>query len=296
MNPKDYLAPEVAAKLDRFELRARLIVEGFITGLHKSPYHGFSVEFLEHREYLPGDSIKHIDWKVYGKTDRYYIKKFEEETNLKAYILLDCSNSMKFSSQKISKLEYGKTLASALTYLMIRQKDSVGLLTFSDQIHSYIPPRSTSVHLNTIFKELEKTEPLSTTNTSEILHNLADRIKKRGLIILITDLLDDPEKVMLGLQHFRHEKHEVVLFHILDQEEIDFSYNKKTRFIDMETGEEIITQPWEIKKIYQKKIEEMKAYYSSKCHTSYIDYVPVTTSTPYDKVLFAYLIKRQKLL
>ncbi|HEX37920.1 MAG TPA: DUF58 domain-containing protein, partial [Candidatus Cloacimonetes bacterium] len=221
MNPKEVLAPGVAAKLERFELRARLIVEGFITGLHKSPYHGFSVEFLEHREYLPGDSIKHIDWKVYGKTDRYYIKKFEEETNLKAYILLDCSKSMEFSSSKVTKLEYGKTLASALTYLMIRQKDGVGLLTFSEKIHSYIPPRATSVHMNTIFHELDASKPQSSTNTPEILHNLADRIKKRGLIILITDLLDDPEKVMLGLQHFRHEKHEVVLFHLLDQEEID---------------------------------------------------------------------------
>lgn len=296
MNPKEVLSPEVAAKLERFELRARLIVEGFITGLHKSPYHGFSVEFLEHREYLPGDSIKHIDWKVYGKTDRYYIKKYEEETNLKAYILLDCSKSMAFSSGKVTKLEYGKTLASALTYLMIRQKDGVGLLTFSDTIFSYIPPRATSVHMNTIFHELDTSKPRSTTNTPDVLHNLADRIKKRGLIILITDLLDDPEKIMMGLQHFRHEKHEVVLFHLLDQQEVDFSYNRKTRFVDMETNEELITQPWEIKRIYQEKIEGLKKFFSAKCHNAYIDYVPVTTTTPYDKVLFAYLIKRQKMM
>ena len=296
MNSKEILAPEVAAKLERFELRARLIVEGFITGLHKSPYHGFSVEFLEHREYLPGDPIRHIDWKVYGKTDRYYIKKYEEETNLKAYILLDCSKSMGFSSGTITKLEYGKTLTSALTYLMIRQKDGVGLLTFSNKILSYISPRATSVHMNTIFHELDVSDPQSKTNTSEVLHNLADRIKKRGLIILITDLLDDPEKIMLGLQHFRHEKHEVVLFHLLDQQEVDFSYNRKTRFVDMETGEEIITQPWEIRKFYQDKIEELKKYFSAKCHNAYIDYVPVTTSTPYDTALFAYLIKRQRMM
>ncbi|MCK4338477.1 MAG: DUF58 domain-containing protein [Candidatus Cloacimonetes bacterium] len=296
MNNKDFLNPEIVAKLDRFEIRARLIVEGFITGLHKSPYHGFSVEFLEHREYLPGDSIKHIDWKVFAKSDRYFIKKFEEETNLKAYILIDCSKSMGFTSQKISKLEYGKTLASALSYLMISQQDAVGLLSFSEEIRSYIPPRSAKTHLNTLFHELADLIPQYTTNTAAILHNLADRIKKRGLIILISDLLDEPEEIMMGLQHFRHQKHEVVVFHLLDKQELNFKYNRKTKFIDMETGEELITQPWEIKKMYLKKMEEMKKFFSSKCHNSYIDYVPINTSTPYDKALFAYLIKRQKLL
>ncbi|MGC9337613.1 MAG: DUF58 domain-containing protein [Candidatus Cloacimonadia bacterium] len=296
MNNKQYLDPEVAAKLENFEMRARLIVEGFITGLHKSPYHGFSVEFLEHREYLPGDTIKYIDWKVFGKSDRYFIKKFEEETNLKAYILIDSSKSMGFTSHKISKLEYAKMLASALSYLMIRQQDGVGLLPFSDHIHTYIPPRSTRSHLNIIFNELSQLEPTSTTNTAEVLHNLAERIKKRGLIILISDLLDDPNKIMMGLQHFRHQKHEVIVFHLLDEQELAFRYNKKTRFVDMETGEEIITQPWEIKKIYLQKMEEMKKYFSARCRNAFIDYVSINTLTPYDKALFAYLIKRQKLV
>ena len=296
MNNRDFLNPEVATKLDRFEIRARLIVEGFITGLHKSPYHGFSVEFLEHREYYPGDPIKHIDWKVFAKSDKYFVKKFEEETNLKANILIDCSKSMGFSSHKVNKLEYSKTLAAALSYLMISQQDAVGLLSFSEKIRDYIPPRSAKTHLNTIFHKLDELSSQSTTNTTEILHNLAERIKKRGLIILISDLWDEPEEIMMGLQHFRHQKHEVILFHILDKQELNFKYNKKTRFIDMETGEEIITHPWEIKKMYLKKIEKMQKFFAVKCRDSYIDYVPINTNTSYDRALFAYLIKRQKLL
>ncbi len=296
MNKDDFLNPEFIAKLERFDIRARLIVEGFITGLHKSPFHGFSVEFLEHREYLPGDPIKHIDWKVYGKSDKYFIKKFEEETNLKAYILLDCSKSMAFTSQKINKLEYAKTLASALSYLMINQQDAVGLLSFSREIHRYIPPRSAKPHLNTIFQEMDALVAHDITKTSNVLHNLAERIKKRGLIILISDLLDDAEEIMSGLQHFRHHKHEVVVFHILDTQELNFKYNKKTRFVDMETGEEIVTHPWEIKKPYLEKIKKMRKYFTGKCRNAFIDYVPINTSTNYEKALFAYLIKRQKLL
>jgi uncharacterized protein (DUF58 family) len=296
MNNRDFLNPEIVAKLVRFELRARLIVEGFITGLHKSPYHGFSVEFLEHREYNPGDPIKHIDWKIFAKSDRYFIKKFEEETNLKAYILIDCSKSMGFTSQKISKLEYGKTLAAALSYLMISQQDAVGLLSFDEKIRDYIPARSVKTHLNTIFHKLDELLPQSITKVATVLHSLADRIKKRGLIILISDLLDEPEEIMMGLQHFRHQKHEVIVFHILDNQELAFKYNSKTKFIDMETGEEIVTQPWEIKKRYLQKIEEMRKFFSLKCYNSFIDYVPINTRTPYDKALFAYLIKRQKML
>ncbi len=290
------LAPEFIAKLDRFDLRARLIVEGFITGLHKSPYHGFSVEFSEHRQYIPGDAIRYIDWKVYAKSDKYFIKKFEEETNLKAYILLDCSNSMAYKSGKISKLEYSKTIASALSYLMISQQDAVGLLTFSEDIKEYIPPRSAKSHLTILFKKLYSIVADKRTNTAQVLHNLAERIKKRGLIILISDLLDEPEEIMLGLQHFRHHKHELILFHLLDEQELKFEFKREAKFIDMETGEEIITQPWQIKKQYKKQINEMKSFFSAKCHNAFIDYVPINTSTPYDKALFHYLIKRGKLL
>ncbi len=295
MNNKKILEPTTAAKLDKFDLRARLIVEGFLTGLHKSPFHGFSAEFLEHREYQPGDPIKDIDWKVFGKTDRYFIKKYEEETNLKAYILIDCSKSMQFSTQKINKLEYAKTLAAALSYLLISQQDAVGVLSFAEQIKKYIPPRSTKAHLDTVFHQLDSLVAKDETNTAVTLHKLAEKVKKRGLIILISDLLDDQEEIMKGLQHFRHNKHELLVFNILDDQEINFDYNSKTRFVDLESGDEIITNPWEIKKEYQAQMRKMKNYFTTKCRNASIDYIPINTQTNYADALFAYLIKREKI-
>lgn len=295
MNNDKILDPTTAARLDKFDLRARLIVEGFLTGLHKSPYHGFSVEFLEHREYQPGDSIKDIDWKVFGKTDRYFIKKYEEETNLNAHILIDCSRSMQFSTQKITKLEYAKTLAAALSYLLISQQDATGILSFSEHIKKFIPPRSTKAHLNTIFHQLNNLKAENKTNTAAILHKLAEKIKKRGLIILISDLLDDQEEIMQGLRHFRHNKHELLVINILDDQEINFDYSSKTRFVDLESGEEIITNPWEIKKEYRSQIESMKHYFTTKCRNASIDYIPINTQTSYAEALYAYLIKRKKM-
>jgi len=296
MYNKNILNPTVASRLDKFDLRARLIVEGFLTGLHKSPYHGFSVEFLEHREYQAGDSIKNVDWKVYGKTDKYFIKKYEEETNLKSYILIDCSRSMEFGTKSINKLEYAKTLAAALSYLLISQQDAVGVLSYDNKINKFVPPRSAKSHLNTIFNQLQKLKPNEETNTAAVLHKLAERVKKRGLIVLISDLLDDEEEIMSGLQHFRHNKHELLVFNIMDEQEIQFDYKAKTRFVDMETGEEIITNPWEIKKEYKKKIETMKKYFTTKCRNASIDYVPINTRTDYSEALLAYLIKREKLI
>ena len=201
---RKYLNPEVVSRLSSIELKARLVVEGFIVGLHRSPYHGFSVEFAEHRQYMPGDDFKHIDWKVYGKSDRFFIKQFEEETNLKAYILLDASNSMGFKSGEITKLEYGSYLAASLSYLMLRQQDAPGLLVYDETIRSYIPPKGARSHINPILKQLNKTLPSNKTDAAVAFHELADRIKRRGLIIVISDFLDDPEKMLLGLKHFRH--------------------------------------------------------------------------------------------
>lgn len=290
-----YLSDEFLATLDRFNLRARLIVEGFIIGLHKSPYHGFSVEFSDHRQYNPGDPISHLDWKVLARTNRYYIKRYEEETNLKAYIILDHSNSMSYGSEKITKLDYSKAFASALTYMMISQQDAVGLLTFSNRITKYLPPRSMKSYLSNIFKELYQLKGENTTNTSKILHSLADRIKKRGLIILISDLIDEPDKILKGLQHFRHNKHEVILFHILDEQEKKFDFKKETEFIDLENEERIKVNPWQIKKDYLKKFDELTKYLKTKCHEQYIEYNPITTNTPFEKNLLAYLIKRTKM-
>lgn len=292
---RKYLNPEVVSKLASMELKARLVVEGFIVGLHRSPYHGFSVEFAEHRQYMPGDDFRHIDWKVYGKSDRFYIKQFEEETNLKAYILLDASNSMGYKSDGISKLEYGSYLAASLTYLMLRQQDAPGLLVYDEKIRSYIPPRGAQSHITPILRRLNDTVPSSGTDSAVAFHELADRIKRRGLIIVISDLLDDPEKFLLGLKHFRHRQHEVIVFQVLDPFERSFAYGAEARFKDMESSRELLTDPWQIRKEYLARMEEYLETISRACRDSQIDYHLLDTSVPFDKALFGYLAKRSKL-
>jgi len=290
-----FLKPEVVSKLSGIEIKARLVVEGFIAGLHKSPYHGFSVEFAEHRQYMPGDPIRNIDWKVYAKSDRYFVKEFEEETNLKAYILLDTSGSMAYKSDGIPKLEYSCYLSASLAYLMLKQKDSVGLVVFDQHIRKYIPPKSTMTHLHNLLKELDKLEASETTNVSSTLHEMAERIKRRGLIIVISDLFDDPDLIINGLKHFRHKKHEVIVFHVLDPKEKSFSFPKEAIFKDLETGEEILTSPWQIRKDYQQKIDSLVQRYTLECRESIIDYVLLDTSVPFDYALFSYLNKRRRL-
>ncbi len=286
---------EIIARLDRFNIRARQIVEGFMIGLHKSPYHGFSVEFSDHRQYNPGDTIRNIDWKVFAKTERYYIKRYEEETNLKSWIILDRSKSMGYSSGKTSKLDYARTLASALAYLMITQQDAVGLLTFSDKIDRMVPPRAMRSYLDILFKELIDTSPDNGTNTVEILHSLAERIKKRGLIIIISDFMDDPDRILQGLRHFKHQKHEVILFHILDRQEMEFDFKKETQFVDSETGEKITVFPWQIRKDYLQEFNRVTDYLKQKCHEYHVEYNPISTDTPFEQNLLNYLIKRSRL-
>ncbi|MCK4404685.1 MAG: DUF58 domain-containing protein [candidate division Zixibacteria bacterium] len=297
--PEDYrrfLKPDVVSKLAGMEIKARLVVEGFIAGLHKSPYHGFSVEFAEHRQYMPGDPLRNVDWKVYAKTDRYFIKEFEEETNLKAYILLDTSGSMGYSSNSVNKLEYSRYLSAALSYLMLKQRDSVGLVLFDQNIKKYIPPKSAlRSHLHVILQELDKLEPSRTTNISSALHEMAKRIKRRGLIILISDLFDHPDRVINGLKHFRHKKHEVIVFHVLDPKERTFAFPELAIFKDMETDEELMTSPWQIRKEYTERFKALVNKYTLQCRESLIDYVLLDTSIPFDYALFSYLSKRQRL-
>jgi uncharacterized protein (DUF58 family) len=290
-----YLQPEVISQLANMDLRARLVVEGFITGLHRSPYHGFSVEFAEHRQYMPGDEFKHVDWKVYAKTDRFYVKQFEEETNLKAYLLLDCSGSMDYKSTGISKFEYASYLAAALSYLLVRQRDAVGLVTFDAQIRAYFPPRSVKSYLYELLQHLEKIKPAEKTHISQTLHQMAERIKRRGLIILLSDLLDRPEEILSGLQHFRHRNHEVLVFHILDPTEITFDFKKDAIFEDMETGERMSTQPWHIRREYQQRMQHFIETYKSGCRNHNIDYVLLNTAQSFDKALFEYLVKRKRM-
>ena len=295
-NYRQYLQPETVSKLKGMELKARMVVEGFIAGLHKSPYHGFSVEFAEHRQYMPGDNVADIDWKVFAKTDRYYIKQYEEETNLKGYLLLDCSASMKYhSGSEISKFDYAGMLCGALSYMMMRQRDAAGLVTFDDKIRRYVPPRSKSGHLHVLLSEIASQQPSDETDIAGTLHEMAERIKRRGLVIILSDLLDDPDQIISGLRHFRYNKHEVIVFHILDPRERDFNFGGEALFKDMETGEELSTLPFQMKKDYAKAVQNFSDTIASACRQSNIDYHPIDTSMPFDQALYAFLAKRERL-
>jgi len=293
---QDFLSPESVSRLSRLDLIARFVVEGYITGLHKSPYHGFSAEFAEHRQYMAGDSLRYLDWKVYGRTDRMYVKRFEEETNLKSHIILDVSGSMGFQSRgAMTKLRYGSVLAAALAFLMIRQRDSVGLVTFSDAMKSYVPPRSVQSQLKEVIRVLSAAEPLGETVTGDILHTLAERIAVRGLVIIVSDLLLDPDELMYGLKHFRHNGHEVLVFHVFDPMEMDFEYSKETRFVDMETGRRLTTQPWHIRDDYLSMMRERMSSLIHAMHDISVDYARFTTDIPFDRALSEYLAKRKRL-
>ncbi len=293
-----YLDPEVVARLGHLDVRARLVVEGFISGLHRSPFHGFSVEFAEHRPYMPGDPLKNLDWKVLAKSDRMLIKQYTEETNLRAHLLLDQSGSMGFRSKgaAMSKLEYGKSLAAALAYLILGQQDAVGVMRFAEHAQEYVPPRSVRSHLDVVLKSLTRGEPEGRTRLGSALHELAERIKRRGLIVLISDLMDKPAEVLSGLQHFRHRNHEVIVFHVLDPDEVEFPYTDTATFVDMESGERMTTEPWEIAGRYREMLEEWRDRYARSCREQRIDYVPLDTRTPFDRALLSYLEKRARLV
>ena len=294
IDKRKYLDPLILAKIDNMALRARLVVEGYLIGQHKSPYHGFSVEFAEHRAYGSGDEIRHIDWKLYGKTDRYYVKRYEEETNLRSYILLDTSQSMTYGSGEITKLEYGSYLSAALTHLMLNQRDAMGLVLFDEKIRKFIPPRAAPSHANIIMGALDKIQSANDTQIRPTLDYMAERIKKRGLVILISDLLDDPGQVLMGLNHFRHNKQEMIVFHLLDRQELEFQFGNRTKFRDLETNETITTEPWHIRSAYQELIEIQQRKYRLGCRNQRIDYVPLFTDQPLDLALNEYFNKRQK--
>jgi uncharacterized protein (DUF58 family) len=291
---REYLNPEVVSKLTSLDLRARMVVEGFITGLHKSPYHGFSVEFAEHRQYMPGDEIRYIDWKVYGRTNRYYIKQYEEETNLKAYVILDSSASMGYHSEgRISKFEYGLSLAAALAYLMIKQQDAVGAAVYDTEPRGFLPPRSRAGYIQEVLKLLGSVTPASGTGTARSLNLIAERIKRRGLVIVISDFFDDPDQVVTALKHFRHKQNEVLAMQVLDPLERSFNFGTDATFRDMETGEEMVTQPYQIRQAYSAAMSDFTERIKRECRRHNIDYVLLDTSVPYDVALIQYLNKRR---
>ena len=290
-----YLDPAALTRLGRISLVARGVVEGFITGLHKSPYHGFSVEFAEHREYSPGDELRRIDWTAWGRTDRYFVKLFEDETNVRCYILLDCSASMGYTSRGLTKLEYGCMTAGCLAYLMIRQQDSVGLAAFSEQLERFVPPRGARAHLGVIMQVLEEIRAGKRTDMAKTFHDLASNMQRRSLVIVISDLLDEEREVMRALHHFRHKKHEVIIFHVLDHAERDFPFRSLTDFVDMETGERIQIDPRFVRDEYLRQLDEFTAKYKRECSEGGMEYVAVDTATPFDIMLSSYLARRGEL-
>jgi uncharacterized protein (DUF58 family) len=293
---REYLRPDVVSKLSSLELRARMVVEGFITGLHKSPYHGFSVEFAEHRQYMPGDEIRRIDWKVFGRTDRYYIKQYEEETNLKAWVILDQSASMGFrSGDRLTKFDYAVSLAAALSMLMLRQQDAVGSAVYDTEVRGYLPPRSRGSYLQEILRMLSAASPAKGTGTARSLNLLAERVRRRGLVIVLSDFFDNPEDVISALKHFRHKQNEVLAMQVLDPLERTFNFGTDATFRDMETGEEIVTQPYQIKQAYAEAMTAFTERLKRECREHGIDYVLLDTSVPYDVALFEYLNKRKRM-
>ncbi len=286
------------------ELRARLIVEGFMTGMHRSPYHGFSVEFAEHRPYNPGDELRHVDWKVYAKTDRHYVKQYEEETNLRHYVLLDTSESMRFGrSGEMTKLEYSVYLAAALHYLMVKQRDATGLIAFDSEIHTILPPRSTSRYMRLILAALDKLltskEP-SRTGAAKALSEVAERITRRSLVVLITDLFENIEShdaLLKSLRHLRYRGHEVLVFHVLEggtERRFEFP-NVPMVFRDMETGQEMTLQPAQLRENYMEAVRTFTETFRRNCREYNIDFVELDTEERYDTALLSYLNKRRQL-
>ena len=290
----NFLDPSVLAGLDNLELRARVVVEGFLSGLHKSPNRGFSVEFNDYRHYQRGDDMRHVDWKLYARSDKFYIKQYEDETNVRCVILLDTSASMAYSSGGASKLDYGVTLASALSYFVMRQRDAVGLITFDDEIRDYIPAKCRQPHLMHILRTLSKLKSGKKTNAVKPLTDLAASLNKKSFVILISDMLDDEERVIRTLQNLRGMGNEVITFQIMDDAELKFPFNEASEFIDMEEGESYITSPASIRKAYLENLNKFLSYCRKKCQSSGVDYCLLNTAMPLDEALSSYMAKRSK--
>jgi uncharacterized protein (DUF58 family) len=295
MNAEKYLRPEVINQVARLDLRAKFIVQGFLAGLHASPYHGFSVEFSEHRKYVPGDDIRDIDWNVYAKTDKYYLRKYEAETNVTGYLVMDLSASMAYTyRQQLTKFEYAICLAAALGYLMIHQQDPVGLVAFDTGIRTALPPRSKRTQLGNILGLLASLKPSGPTDVATCLHQVAAMVRNRGLIILFSDLLADPAPVMQSLHHLRHRGHEVIVFHILDEAEVHFPFEGVVEFRDVEEERKLTLDAKGMRSDYLQALDEFRERYREECARANIDYVPIDTSVSFDKALMEYLLSRQR--
>ena len=291
---EQYLRPDVIQQVRRLDLKARFIVEGFLAGLHGSPYRGFSVEFSEHRKYTPGDDIRQIDWNVYAKTDRFFIKQFQAETNLDAYLLVDASASMDYATEgRMTKMDYAICLAAALGYMMTHQQDAVALVTFSDRIHRFLPPRCRRSHLVNILASLAAARPAGRTRLAEVIHQVASRIRKRGLMILFSDLLADSDEVIDALHHLRFRGHDLIVFHILDHSERVLPFAGQIRFEDPETGRHVQADPLAVRAGYVRRLHEFIESYRRQCAGVRADFVSVDNTMTFDKALVEFLIQRR---
>ncbi len=286
--------PRTLAKLQGLALRARHIVEGYVAGLHRSPYRGFSIEFAEHREYAPGDDLRYVDWKVFGRTDKFYLKQYEDETNLICYLVLDVSESMLYRSPGagLSKLEYAQCLAAAMAWLVLHQQDAVGLVTFDDQIRTNVPPSSNASHLRTLLQVMEDVRPVAKTATGPIFHELAERFRKRGVVLILSDLFDNVGSLMAGLKHLSHRRHDVILLHVLDPAELEFPFRNPTMFQGLEQFPELLADPRSLRKAYLQEIERFRTEVQKGCRRYEMDYQLIRTDQPLDMALSKYLAER----
>jgi uncharacterized protein (DUF58 family) len=286
--------PTSLARFGRLTMVARAVVEGFLTGVHKSPYKGYSVEFAEHRQYYPGDEIRHIDWRAYGKTDRYYVKEFEEETNLRAHLLVDASGSMAYRGAGPSKFEYAQHVAASLAYLMLHQLDAVGLVVHDTKVREQIAPRASSKHLMHLLTTLEKTRPGGETALAPLWHDLAGRLKRRGLVVVLSDCFDQAGQLLHALRRFRHQHHEVLLFHILAPEEIEFPFKKWTQFRSLESaGHRVLADPQRLRREYLENFRRFCTQLREGAGQMQVDYHLMRTDEPVERALGIYLTKRQ---
>jgi uncharacterized protein (DUF58 family) len=270
-----------------------MVVEGYVAGLHKSPYHGFSVEFAEHREYVAGDDVRHVDWKVWSKTDKYYLKQYEEETNLLLYLLLDTSESMSYASgQNLSKLRYAQIVAASLSYMVLQQQDSVGLATFDDAVRRFVKPAGQPSHLKELLHVLDATPARSKSDMGQVFHDVAERYRKRGVVVILSDMFDDVPRILSGLKHFRHRRHEVIVFHVLDPAEVEFPFRDTTLFKGLEGMPEILTEPHALRRAYRAEVAAFLEELRKGCRMINIDYVPLRTDEPLDIALSGYLAVR----
>ena len=290
----NFLDPTVLAGLDNLELRARVVVEGFLSGLHKSPHKGFSVEFNDYRHYYRGDDMRHIDWKLYARSEKFYIKQYEDETNVRCMLVLDTSASMSYSSGGTSKMDYAISLVSALAYFINRQRDAVGLITFDEEINEYLPAKCRQPHLRRIVRSRAQLKPGKKTDVIKPLTELTATLNKKSMVVLITDMLDDEERIIKTLQTLRSMGHDVIVFHVMDDAELNFTFNEASEFVDMENDESFITTPAAIRKAYLENLNEFLSHCKKQCQSNGVDYCLLNTSEPLDEALSSYMTKRAK--